>query len=157
MTGKRGFVSQPREIAVKKGTYRKDLHGEIVKPDLEFIRTVPEPPSCLNEVGKICWNGLLSELVKIDGLITPVYLVTFEMLCVSYQTYRQALPETKDLFDYDERTGRRTANPAIKIMNDSIKNFITIGREFGLTPSAMDRINLKVDSENKEEEILNKY
>ena len=119
MTGKRGFVSQPREVAIAKGTYRKDLHGEVNKPDLVFLKTVPTPPESLNEVGQLCWNVLLSELVNIDGLITPVYLMSFEMLCVSYQVYRQALPETKDLFDYDERTGRRTANPAIKIMNEA--------------------------------------
>ena len=153
--GKRGFITQPAAIAKDKGDYRPSRHGAMEnKPDLDFLRTVPDAPQSLNEVGQWCWNALLSNLVQIEGLIAPVYLITFETLCVAYQVYRQALPEVqKGLTETDPKTGRSVAKPEVKIMMDAIKTFNTIGREYGITPSSMDRLTLKPKDEGENDEF----
>ena len=150
--GKRGFTQQPAAIAKINGTFRADRYGsDEDRPTPQYLNYVPSPPDGLNDEGQNFWNGLLGELVKIDGLIAFSHLGVFEQMCFNYQTIKQCQPElAKGLTTIDGKTGNNVVNPYWKIYNDAFKNFIAIAREFGCTPSAMDRIKITPKKEDNE-------
>jgi len=130
--GKRGFVRQPEAIAKMKGTYRKDRYNNstVNVIGLEYLDHVPEPPKHLNEEGINYWNTSLSHLIKIKFLIAKVDLYIFADLCYNYQLIIECINKL------ELSKGSLGKNPYQSILNKSIKTYLGLCREFGLTPSS---------------------
>ena len=140
--GKRGFKAQPAEVAMAKGLYREDRYGNIdnkVKP--EFLSEVPAPPEMLNEHGAIFWHDMLTQLLKIKGLITIVDLPTFQVMATKYQTIVECneLLKTQSKWIIDHN-GNTKENPVVKTLENAEKIFIQLAVQFGCTPAARNNI-----------------
>lgn len=140
--GGKGFPRQPAALAKAKGQYRPSLHGDIntaVKP--EFLSEVPAPPEMLNEHGAIFWHDMLTQLLKIKGLITIVDLPTFQVMATKYQTIVECneLLKTQSKWIIDHN-GNTKENPVVKTLENAEKIFIQLAVQFGCTPAARNNI-----------------
>ena len=149
MTGKRGFVTQPATIAKLKGLYRPSRHGnENNNLPLEYLTKVPEPPITLNENGANFWNDILGNLLNIKGLITFVDLPVFEIMATKWQTIVECNEKLKTEGKWiNDTNGNLKENPVCLTLEKAEKTFINLSREYGITPSARNRLNF----EQKEE------
>ena len=153
--GKRGFPTQPAEIAKAKGHYRPSRHGVIeekVKP--EFLSLAPQPPEMLNPVGAKFWNDMLDQFLKINGFITIVDLPTFQVMATKYQTIVECneLLKTQSKWVIDHN-GNTKENPVVKTLENAEKIFIQLAVQFGCTPAA--RNNIKQPEVPKEDPTEN--
>ena len=154
--GLRGYKQQPAAIAKMKGTFRKKRYNDMENLELTFLEDLPEPPDNLNKDGIIFWNTILSELIKVNGLMAITDLPAFSRLCYYYQTMMECdriLEKSgKTIID---KNGIEKINPNWPISNDAYKNYISLSREMGLTPSS--RTNIKIEPKKIYDETLNDF
>lgn len=147
-----GIPRQPAEIAKRKGLYRPSRHGNIdEKIPLEHLSEVPAPPEILNTHGAVFWNDMLTELLKVKGLITIPDLPAFQIMATKYQTIVECneLLKVQSKWITDDK-GNVKENPVCQTLEKAEKLFIQLATHFGCTPSA--RNNLKVAKEDEEKE-----
>lgn len=155
--GGKGFITQPAEVAKAKGVYRPSRHGDLgSKLNLEYLSAVPEPPENLNEHGAKFWYDMLSQLLKVRGLVMIADLPTFQLMAYKFQVWKQCAARLKveGMWIRNDK-GNSVENPALLTMEKAEKIFISLAREFGCTPSA--RNNLKVQGEGEKKESLEDF
>ena len=153
--GKRGFQPQPKELAIAKGVYREDRYGskeESIKH--EVLSAVPDPPEVLNEHGSKFWFDMLTQLLKVKGLIQIPDLPTFQMMAYKYQVWYECAErlKTESKWIIDDK-GNTKENPIINTMEKAEKIFISLAREFGCTPSARNTLKVAKEDEEKEDPL----
>lgn len=152
--GKRGPKKQPAALAKAKGTYRPSRNEDEIADSgaLDFVTRdyKPDPPASLDEVACKIWVGLIGEACKLDGYISTVDLVLFEVYCKCYSEMLEL--ETEDR-TYTDENGVKRLNPLFKCYQDTRKEFIRLSAEFGFSPAARTRIKLqpKPPKPNQEE------
>jgi len=131
--GKRGPAKTPTAIVKLKGYYRPSRHGNELHNGFTslYLKEAPEPPETLKTNGKLFWNEILKELVKIEGLITSLDLPLFTVLCQNYDL----LKETEEL-----SKKHPTEKVYKKIYDRTTKDFLKLANQFGLTPLARQKI-----------------
>lgn len=154
--GKRGFTTQPAEVAKAKGLYRPSRHGGLTENlKTEYLSAIPDPPSNLNKEGSEFWIDMLTQLLKIKGLIAIIDLPNFELMAYKFQVIRECQGKLKNGKLIKNKFGEDVESPYVSIMERAEKIFIQLSREFGCTPSA--RNNLKVEKETEKEESLSDF
>lgn len=143
---------QPALIAKQKGLYRPSRHGNIDESvKMEHLSAVPEPPDNLGEHGARFWNDMLSELLKVNGLIVIPDLPAFQIMATKYQTimecHERLRSESKWVMDKD---GNTKENPVLLTLEKAEKIFISLSREFGCTPSARNGLKVKGNEVEKD-------
>lgn len=149
----RGFVQQPTEIAIKKGYYRPSRHGEISKEKekLGFLNSVPNAPERLNQHGARYWTEILTELIKIKGLVCIPDLPAYELMAWNYQVIIECREDLdKNGLMVVDNHGNIKQSPFWITLKEAEKIFLNISREFGCTPSARNNINFKSLEEKKD-------
>lgn len=152
--GKRGFETQPAEVAKQKGIYRPSRHGDLgSKPKMEYLSAVPEPPENLNEQGAKFWFDILNQLLMVRGLVMIADLPTFQLMAYKFQVWNECAEKLKQegMWILDDK-GNTRENPVLLTMEKAEKIFISLSREFGCTPSA--RNNLRVEDKEKKTDPL---
>ena len=155
--GKRGFQPQPAEMAKAKGLYRPSRHGNLLDmPKHEILTAVPKPPEVLNEHGSKFWFDMLTQLLKVKGLIQIPDLPTFQMMAYKYQVWYECaeILKTESKWIIDDK-GNTKENPIINTMEKAEKIFISLAREFGCTPSARNTLKVAKEDEEKEDPLKN--
>lgn len=146
--GARGPKAKPTELKVLEGTYRND-RAPSNEPKPMSPNELPNPPSYFDAVAKKEWNRLGPELLKL-GLLTIADLVAFETYCLSYSRMIQAhksLKKAKTMFhEYTNKAGATNfvARPEIAVIQKESMVIKAFCAEFGLTPSARNRMEAPV-------------
>lgn len=149
---KGNHVTQPEAVAKLKGVYRPSKYPDSVQDSgITFLTIVPEPPKRLNAIGIEFWSNILGGAIHIDGYIAVHDIYMFEELCYIYQLMTAAKKDI-ELFGNTEITqsGQRIKSVGYQIYKDTLKDFQTLCREFGLSPSSRNAIKFKQQGEKKE-------
>jgi len=143
--GKRGFPAQPKAIAELKETARPVRYPSNEEAvTFRNISEIPIPPSTLNTLGQATWNGILSELVAIKGLITTMDLRLFEQYCQEYSNLVEMRERLKfEGYIIENEKGDPIVNPLHKVVNDSLSWVNKISQQFGFSPSTRTGIRLE--------------
>ena len=154
--GKRGFIGQPAEVAKAKGLYRPSRHGSLEDQiKSEFLSAVPEPPESLGTHGAEFWHDMLTQLLKVKGLVAIIDLANFELMAYNFQVIRECQEKLKLGKMLIDDNGNMKPSPYIALLQSSEKTFIALSREFGCTPAARNK--LTVPKEDSKEESLSDF
>ncbi len=147
----------------KTPTNLKILNGNPGKRPLPKNEPKPAPitpnrPAWVTGEGKKMWDRLVPELEKL-GLITIVDGEAFAAACHSWGTYvecqkffKKKDPSTKKkngrTYEYTNSQGSTNIieRPEVKIGQKALGEFRAFCSEFGLTPAARTRIEVKMES-----------
>jgi len=164
--GSGGHNRKPRQQKIIEGTFRKDRNPSH-EPEPEKYTEAPKPPSHLGKFGKKLWKRLAPELIE-EGLLTVLDNQALELLCETYDQYRQAHEAVYYVRDAEGKRKRRSLGeyligrnsqtmPEYQAMNRNLAEIIRLLREFGMTPVARNRIDLpeKEDAQDPMEKLWN--
>jgi len=125
----------PQELKIVRGTYqpcRDPRGGEKIS---NALQNVPRVPSGLRDEGKKLWQRLTAYLVEV-GILLEHHIPLLQIVCMEYQVYWDAnsrLASGKRI-KLEERRELRL------LKNGAYQNFRMLLLEFGLTPSAAEKI-----------------
>jgi P27 family predicted phage terminase small subunit len=151
-------MTKAKPTALKKveGTYRKDRDkAPEIRPSVEISLNAPED---LNEWGQKIWEEIMGEFGPV-GLITRVDLGSFYTLCSWYGIFREAedIVRAKGLeVEIEKFTPKGESytvtetNPMIAVMDKAQKNYVSMAKEFGITPSSRAGLSMP-DKKAKDE------
>jgi len=147
-----------------KPTNLKVLEGNPGKRPLPENEPKPKPippkcPSWLNREGKKMWKQLAPELDRL-GLLTMVDGQAFAAACQSWGIWVECerfMKKHGRTYEYTNKEGYTNLieRPEVKIGQKALAEFRAFCSEFGLTPAARTRIEVKLlDSEEDPMEML---
>ena len=131
---------------------KKDLGKKEPKPT-PIVKT-PKPPPWMNPEGKKAWKRLSPELERL-GLLTTADLETFTAACQSYGLWvecEQYLKKHGRTYGYTNKAGETNdiARPEVKIGQKALDQFKGLMSEFGLSPAARTRIEVRSPEEDQD-------
>lgn len=135
-------VASPAPPALKllegRGNGR-DSGGRLVKPDPGFRRLPPEPPDFLAGEALDLWHRTVPELQRLQ-LTKHVDAPALAAYCLAWQRLVQAqrLLDEEGLMQSGPQG--RTRHPAVMVAEAASKELRAWCAEFGLTPSAENRV-----------------
>jgi len=119
-------------------------------------RGIPSPPEHLSKKQAVAWGAMS---VKLDemGVLTVADGWALERLAGVYAEileWQEIIADDGRMIEQlmsDGETVRKVVNPACIALSDADKRFKAYMAEFGLTPSARSRVNVKPPDEEKED------
>lgn len=118
----------------------KTKAGDGVLPS-EFA--IPEPPDDLGCFGTQYWRDHAALLCQ-AGILTPMHVQTFRVLCEQWQTYRaltQWLNEDPSRYTFITESGYESETPQVRQRDKALDQLQKLWLKFGLTPHALATLN----------------
>ncbi|MDC8981248.1 phage terminase small subunit P27 family [Mycobacterium marinum] len=141
--------SQPAQLKLLKGRGNgTDSGGRKVPTPPKFTREAPDPPDWLDGEALAEWRRVVPELDRMN-LIKALDGAALAVYCATWSTYVDAVQQIRrdGLVLTNPTSGRVHANPAAAIAHTAAAQLLRFAVEFGLTPSAEQRLAaLPVDS-----------
>lgn len=143
----------PTELKLVRGNPGK---RSINKKEPMPAKRIPSTPAHLTDEGQVAW-GRLTVLLDRMGVLTEADGFALERLCDCYAE----ILALRELVDANGRTYETTstqgelvikANPAVAMLADVDRRFKSYLVEFGLTPAARSKVQIK-DDEPKEDQF----
>ncbi|MFK0090657.1 phage terminase small subunit P27 family [Pseudomonas sp. NPDC090755] len=143
----------PTELKLVRGNPGK---RPINKKEPLPAKRIPSTPGHLTNEGQVAW-GRLTVLLDRMGVLTEADGFALERLCDCYAE----ILALRELVDTNGRTYETTstqgelvikANPAVAMLADADRRFKSYLVEFGLTPAARSKVQVK-DDEPKEDQF----
>lgn len=143
----------PTELKLVRGNPGK---RPINKNEPQPSKRIPSAPDHLSTEGQVAW-GRLTVLLDRMGVLTEADGFALERLCDCYAE----ILALRDLVETQGRTYETTstqgelvlkANPAVAMLADVDRRFKSYLIEFGLTPAARSKVQVK-DDEPKEDQF----
>ena len=147
-----GRTPKPTNLRVLEGNPgKRPLPENEPKPTPK----APEPPDWLTGEGEKMWNRLAPKLEKV-GLLTEIDGEAFAAACSAWKDYvecRRVINEQGRTYKYKNQGGfeNETERPEVKISNKALEQFRSFCREFGLTPAARTKIEVRSEEEALDE------
>ena len=116
-------------------------------------REIPSCPAHLTDAGKVAW-GRLCALLDRMGVLTEADAFTLERLCDCYAEIlacREEVEARGRIYESVKGEGEvlMKANPAVAMLADADRRFKGYLVEFGLTPAARSKVQVKPDDDEK--------
>lgn len=123
-------------------------------------REIPSCPAHLTDAGKVAW-GRLCTLLDRMGVLTEADAFALERLCDCYTEILECREEVarrgrtyesiRQIGDEDSGVEQVLvkANPAVAMLADADRRFKSYLVEFGLTPAARSKVQVKPDDNEK--------
>lgn len=141
---------KPLEMRVLEGNPGK---RKINKHPPKFAKKAPACPDWLDDLARAEWKRIAPHLEKI-GLLTDGDLAVFASYCKAYSDLQHAQDEVdKSGYFTIANNGALIAHPAVGIANNAMKKVIECAIQFGFTPSARSRIDLKPSNSGGGEDL----
>lgn len=149
----RGRKPTPTPLRVLKGNpQHRPLNAEEPKPK----PVAPRCPAWLTAVAKRHWRELAPELETI-GVLTTIDVGAFAGLCESWAQYREASEFLhKHGAVYRSPAGYLVQVPQVAIARAALSAYMRGCAEFGLTAASRTRVKVRQDSEDDEDDLLDK-
>ena len=150
--GKRGPAPKPTALKLVEGNPgKRAINKQEPKPKVG----VPKCPSHIPGIAKSLWKEL-APLLSNMGVLTEADRRALELVCSTYAEYREADQNIRKNGLTYETTGMSgdsiiKSNPAVAMRSDAAKRYLTLIKEFGLTPSS--RAGIKVETKNEEDPL----
>ena len=141
-------------IMNKTGNNIKSLRGTDQKCrmdqddiSLPVISKLPPPPKYFSKNGKKIYKNLGASLICLK-MLNETNMLMFVALCREYSNYydlQEDIETNGSVFiqkDSDGNVVNMREMPQVKISRESLKNALSISREFGLTPMSLMKIAL---------------
>lgn len=118
-------------------------------------KRIPSTPAHLTDEGQVAW-GRLTVLLDRMGVLTEADGFALERLCDCYSE----ILALRELVDANGRTYETTstqgelvikANPAVAMLADADRRFKSYLVEFGLTPAARSKVQIKADDDQEDQ------
>jgi phage terminase small subunit len=146
----RGRPKEPSAIAKVKGTYQPCRHkDDVADSGIDFVyKNIPMPPGDMGKVASKFWTETLSMCAVVYGYVSFLDLAVFRVYCEMYEEMEEIKAEMTE-------TGqRRWRSEDYKLLKELRKEFFTIAKDFGFTPSARRGIQLvQRKDEQKQDEF----
>lgn len=161
--GKRGPAPKPTEAKRRAGNPgKRPLNRKEPKPKAVMGL---KAPAFLGPVAKRKFLTL-GKALKEMNLLTRVDLDTLAIYCANFETLVEMETEIRRLekspdvldggyFQSSPVSQTQGIHPRVKIRNEAMAKLLTIGKEFGFTPSS--RTNLNVVPEEIEKQIIEEF
>lgn len=117
----------------------RDSGGREVPQTPGFVRLPPEAPDWLWGEARDLWNRTVPELQRLE-LTKAVDAPALAAYCLAYQRLVQAQKLVDDEGLLGENSQGRVRHPAVAIVEAASKELRAWAVEFGLTPSAEQRV-----------------
>lgn len=141
---------KPLEMRVLEGNPGK---RKINKHPPKFAKKAPPCPEWLDDLARAEWNRIGPHLEAI-GLLTAGDLAVFASYCKAYSDLQHAQAVVKEEgYFTTANNGALIAHPAQNIANQAIKKILECAIQFGFTPSARSRIDLKPSDKGGGEDL----
>lgn len=104
---------------------------------------VPEPPADLGDYGREYWLEH-AELLCQAGILTPMHVQTFRVLCEQWQTYRALtvwLNQDPSRYTFITESGYESETPQVRQRDKALDQLQKLWLKFGLTPHALATLN----------------
>lgn len=109
-----------------------------------------QPPEWLNGIARIEWLRMKPQLEEL-GLLTDVDATAFEAYCDSYATLVECRIQLElDGLTVESETGVVKSHPLLAVKSQAAASVRHFCQEFGLTPSARTRMEVKPLTEEKD-------
>lgn len=118
-----------------------------LKPQKET--SIPDCPEYLDTIGKDEWKRITAEMLSV-GLLHKVDRASLELYCQTYSRYRiysEQLQNEKSIILMDN--GAQQINPTIKLADNALKTCRLMLIQFGLTPTAREKLTIKNSTVNE--------
>jgi len=140
-----GRTAKPTNLKIVAGNPgKRGLNKQ--EPDPEYLNDLTAP-EYLSDGARAIWDQVAPKLRE-SRLLTVVDAPILSMLCESLFEYRRATICCEDSpMDHSEKTGGEVLSQWKIIQSMSLKQVITIAREFGMTPAARTRIQIQPQGE----------
>lgn len=157
MAGRRPKPTHLKVVSGNPG--KRALNKREPKPK----RVIPSCPEHLSTASKVAW-GKLCVLLDRMGVLTEADALALERLCDCYAE----ILECRELIERDGRTYSSTgtakrdgdepqflmkANPAVAMLADADRRFKGYLVEFGLTPAARSKVQVKDDGDGQKDPL----
>lgn len=143
-----GPPPQPAKLKLIGGrTASTDSGGRPVNPGPAFRRVAPEKPEGLSPAASAHWDEIVPELTRLD-LLSPVHIGALVMLCESFARWTAARDIRKAEGVLGTNSQGRVRHPAAAEESSALKDYHRLALEFGLTPSAEQRVGADGSGEN---------
>ena len=156
--GARGKPPTPTSVLKLRGSWRAEINGDEPLPE----KGEPKKPEWLTNVSDYCWSQLVPLLQDMD-VLTVADGMALSLLCETFASWRKAEEmlqksgEVYPILDGNGETKYLAQSPYVAIARNTAKQLQTLLREFGLTPSARSRIQVKSDTGAEKEDKRMKY
>lgn len=124
----------------------RDSGGRLVKPDPGFTRLPPQAPEWLPLEARAEWERVVPELQRLQ-LTKPIDRAALTAYCLTWDRLVRAQKE----MDADggsvlgHNSQGRVRHPAVAVIEAASKELRSWANEFGLTPSAENRVGKAAD------------
>jgi len=147
MAGKKGRSGRKRTSTATlklRGTFRKDRHN-VSAPEPES--NAPAPPKWLTGAALEEWKRIVPLLLAENSLThwDRAALVTYCEEWKLYVTCTQKLRMVRGLVVAGSRK-QKTEHPLLRIREKCFRRLMQVCAEFGMTPAARSRLNVKPES-----------
>lgn len=131
----------------------RDSGGREVAKALPFRRIAPTKPEMLSPFASEQWDHLVDELGRVD-LLKPADGAALAMACEAYSRWKRATLDLEQLGEITVLTSQgQSAHPLLGIIERSSKEYRGWCAEFGLTPSAEQRVAIPEPADDGESEF----
>jgi P27 family predicted phage terminase small subunit len=131
----------------------RDSGGRKVPETPAFKRLPPAAPEWLPDEARSEWDRVVPELSRLD-LVKPIDRASLTAYCLTWARLVQAQKEIAD--DGGSVLGRnsqgRVRHPAVAVVEAASKELRAWAQEFGLTPSAEQRVGAKGGGDGPEDD-----
>lgn len=143
---------KPKPHALKKAQGNPGKRKLLNAPN--FKGKFGSPPKWMQKEARSLWKTLAIELEG-QGLGAPAYQTALEALCVNYGRAIQAEAVLKkEKLTFVTEAGYVGQHPAVNISIKSWSMVVKVCVEFGLTPSAVGRLDLSPEKVQSLEELV---
>jgi P27 family predicted phage terminase small subunit len=128
----------------------KDSAGRPVKQTPGFVRLPPEPPDFLPEEAAAEWARVVPELQRLQ-ILKPLDRAALSAYCLIWQRMVDAQADIAagNLTTHGSQ-GQLVEHPSVKVFIAASKELRAWCSEFGLTPSAENRLGVSKGSDGDE-------
>ena len=152
--GRRGPTPTPTAIKLARGSWRGDAED---KKGPKAKAGKPRMPAWLDPRAKAAWKAIVPELEQL-GVLATCDAHALSLLCEAFSEWKQAkimlakTPHVKAIHNPDGSLKYLQTNPYVSISRKAGEELLRLLREFGLTPAARTRIEIKANSDQSSEQ-----
>lgn len=158
-----GRPPKPTKQKELQGTARADrmLENEMMPSKIDHA---PSPPRYLTDNAKKEWKLVCAELIEMD-MLTGVDLALLSAYCQEMADYLMACEKLKDpeighvmTITRPDGSTYSQQTPWVSIKNTALANAVKLANQFGFTPAARSRIQMKPKEEEDElTKLMNRH
>lgn len=131
----------------------KDSGDRPVKLPPGFVRLPPTPPDWLPAVARDEWDRVVPEMQRLQ-LLKPPDGAALAAYCMAWARFVEssAIVAAEGMVIHDDKLGRSQRHPALLTAEAASKELRAWCGEFGLTPSAENRLSTAKGDDGREDE-----